>query len=349
MQPTMETSFVPAPDGEEGKLMLVGGLCWNRNKIPSLPYDANSCYKPAGLSKLSNELFHSFVKDLQLSMRGHWPIYWPILICLFTIFVVVPLFVPVIHLGYYGAACFLALVMLSIAYQNQHKDLQCEIEARINEWQCLFEEEGFQVDCIVDKRLMSPTETYIHIHRSASSGPSELSTTLETSSQLVEEAKYLLLFARLFRHRNITYRIVPLSREPSYWLYAKPPGLQNLSDELFQSLLKDMDIAMRAFVIKKRNTNLLFCVVWLSINFLTAGNEFVTMPLIMLFLVLDQFVSDHLPFLNSHILHKIEEWKPRLEAQGFTVEYRVDQPAWYNWREGYMHIYRHSLSSPDVA
>jgi len=122
---TMATSFVPAPedDAGEGKLLISGGVCWNRNKVPKLPYDSD-LYKPAALSNLSDELFYSFIKDLQLSMRTRWPIYWPISIAFFVLFVVLPLFIPLQLVYCYGIACLATVAGLIWIHHNQHADLR---------------------------------------------------------------------------------------------------------------------------------------------------------------------------------------------------------------------------------
>jgi len=336
---TMATSFVPAPedDAGEGKLLISGGVCWNRNKVPKLPYDSD-LYKPAALSNLSDELFYSFIKDLQLSMRARWPIYWPISIAFFVLFVVLPLFIPLQLVYCYVIACLVTVAGLIWIHHNQHADLRLEMVARIKEWQPLFSKEGFSVDYVVDKSWWTFTESYIHIHRSFEKlGP--------TGPLSDEEAKYLLLFPRLFRHRNKTFRVMAISREPTYWLYSKPPSLRSLSDDVFMSLMKDMDIALRAFSIKKRNLSLVLLLVWLLVNYTSGGNAAVAMPLLVVFLGIDQLISVHLPVLSSHIPAKIQEWKSRLNAQGFDAEYRIDQPAWYNSKESYLHIRRLPQSS----
>jgi hypothetical protein len=51
-------------------------------------------------------------------------------------------------------------------------------------------------------------------------------------------------------------------------------------------------------------------------------------------------VIHHMPYLTAPIYTTLEEWQPRLAPHGFTVEFRVDQPTWYSFREGYMHIGR---------
>jgi len=352
----IETSFVPAPDdepdnhdvirsmagaGEEGKLMIVGHpCCCNRNKIPSLPYDAKSCYKPAGLSRLSNALFHGFVMDLQLTMRQRWTIFWPVSITFFTIIEILPMILPMQYLAVYGVACFAALVSLGYGRHVQLQDLNCEMQARIQEWKSPFEEQGFSVDYVVDKKhLWTVTETYIHIHRS--SGPSVHQPQYEEEE---EEAKFLLLFPRLlFRHRNNTFRVVPISRTPSTWNFTKPPALRSLSEDVFRSLMKDIDTSMRNVSIKKGIVIFLFAFLWVLV-----GYNYAIMPLFILLFLVEQLVLDHLPILNSQIKNKIEEWKPRMEAEGFAIEYLVDQPAWYKWREGYIHIYRVKNLSPRV-
>lgn len=349
------SSFVPAPSTEEfyedgGKFMIVKGPFFrSRNKIPGrIPYHGKSCSKPAVLAKLSNDVFQRFVQDLQLSMRtNYWRIHWPILSSLFAVFVIVPLFVvsPYDSLGLYLTACLASVVFFGWRYGKQHEGLQFEMETRIQEWQPLFEKQGFQVDYIVDKHRLMPTETYIHIHRLSVRGASSLSPASGK-----EEAKYLLLYPRLFRHRNRTFRVVPLSilsRDPVH--YAKPPELQNLSDEVFQSLMNDMREALRSLMVKKLYLYFLLLIVWLILQYyLALGSPTLALVLFVLVFVLDQFVVDHHPILSSKITQKIEEWKPRIEAHGFTVEYLVDgEDAMTggrgSWKEGYMLIRVQSL------
>jgi len=349
------SSFVPAPSTEElyedgGKFMIVKGLFESRNKIPGrIPYHGKSCSKPAVLAKLSNDVFQRFVQDLQLSMRtNYWRIHWPILSSIFAVFVIVPLFVasPYDSLGLYLTACLASVVFIGWRYSKQHDGLQFEMETRIQEWQPLFEKQGFQVDYIVDKHRLLPTETYIHIHRLSVGGAS---SSLSPASGK-EEAKYLLLFPRLFRRRNRTFRAVPLSilsKDPVH--YAKPPALQNLSDEVFQSLMNDMRAALRSLMVKKLYLYFLLFIVWLILHYYLAfGSPTVALFLIVLLFVLDQFVVDHHPILSAKMIQKIEEWKPRIEAHGFTVEYVVDEGdartgECGSWKEGYMLIRVQSL------
>lgn len=348
----METSFVPAPaehDCEGGKLLIVGGLYRNRNQIPALPSTgATACYKPAGLSNLSEELFQSFIRDLQLSMRSYWSIYWVILAWLFTIFGLVPLLVPPYHTWFYFAVCLAVTIFIGWRNSIQRKDLEDEMEARIKEWEPLFEKQGFQVEYIVDdNHAVRPTETYIHIHRLSGATPS----SAKGADEGEEEAQYLLLFPRLFRRRNKLFRAVPVSTSKDRKFYAKPPSLHNLSDELFQELMNDLGWALRALMIKKLGVYLVFAIVWFVVHYLALGNEYVMMPLIALFVVLDQFYLDHRPFLSSPVTTKIEEWKPRLEANGSTIDYQVDQPSdgVFSWKEGYVRIRAQSNWTPGAA
>lgn len=337
--------FVPAPEGgEEAKLMVVGGgVCCNRNKIPSIPYDGDSCYKPAGLSNLSNELFDNFIRDIQLSMKARFSLFWPILTTIFVLFVVVPMFVPAEHFTLYGVACLFALGILARLRYNHQADFKCEMEARLDEWQPLFVREGFVVEYVVDRKWWTSPESYLYFHR-RSVGANQVAAPAASGAKFSplyeEEAKYLLLFARLFLHRNKTFRVMPLSREATHWHCTKPPALYNLNDDVFMKLMQDMDGCMRSFVIKKRNVTLGLVALWILINFLSAGNAVVVMPFLVLFLALEEVVLPHLLHASTLRTKLEQEWHPLLASYGFTVEYRVDRPHWYSWPEGYMHIRR---------
>jgi len=340
------TRYVPAPEREEGKLLIVRNACWNRNKFQELPYHFISCDKPNGLVNLSDELFIEFSKDVQLSMQSHWTNYWHILIDMvivsMIIVVVVPLFMPLVYVGYYGAACVLVTSLLALGNHSNLKDLQSEIEVRIYEWESQFDDEGFAVKYVVDKSCWTPTETYIHIFKTS---PRKNASGVMLWDDRKQEAKFLLLFARLFGHRNNTFRVVQQSKEIPKGVYAKPPALHGLDDDVFQKLMQEIGEAVHSFARKKRNINgFLFTVFSIPILLWSQGwCAPLIAGLVILLLLIDQFLSDHLFFRRSRINKTIKEWKPRLKRRGFAIEYRVDKPAWYSWKEGYVHICHHTI------
>ena len=357
-------AFVPAPDyaDEEGeaKLMVVGNLlnCFPRLKIPSIPYDFNSCYKPAGLSNLSTVLFDNFIKDIQLSMNASFPLFWPLVTAIFLLFwpLLTAIFLLLVYvpnffahfLFYYGVVCLAALALLAWSNHNHQADLQCEIEARIQEWQPSFAREGYVVEYVVDQpRWWSSLESYIFIHRS------DRPATATEQSPLYydeEEAKYLLLYARMLRHRNKTFRVWPLSRGPNNKIgTTKPPALQHLPDEAFAPLVKDTDAALRSYMIRKGYASLALTVlfwIFLLIHYLSGWNAAVVLPGLVLFVSVNEVVLPQVPLLSAPLRRTLnQEWPPRLAPHGFTVEYRVDRPHWYSFARG---VPAHSALGRDV-
>jgi hypothetical protein len=241
METETATSFVPAPDGDHGgdeadgqqcKLMVVGSFCCNRNKGPHIPLDGKFYCLPVGLSNLSKSLFDNFVKDIQQSMRDRHLLFFPNYFrtwvsLLLLLFVLEPFtFYSSIHLVVAG--------LLIWSHANHQKDLQCEIETRIQEWQPLFAKEGFVVRFIVDKKLCRDTESYLHIYRAQSTDQPSGDGSAPHNK---EEANYVLIWARSFRRRNTTFRTVPVSPfgSPFDILYVQPPALHNLDGAVFRS------------------------------------------------------------------------------------------------------------------
>jgi len=340
--------YVPAPEdnGDGIKLLLVGNVCFNK-QMKKLPRRAATSYeKPAGLSKLSDALFYSFTKDLQLSLHGHWTSCWrTLLLCALIILAAsassaIFSSVPGIYLIYCDAAYLFCAIILALGNHKQFGDLCTEVELRTQEWEPLFESEGFSVQCIVDKNCWRPSKLYIHIKQSSATRKDKLLSEMR-SCGVEPEVKYIVLFARLFARRNKTCRVILTSKALSSGNYVKPPALQDLSDAVFQSLMKDMDKKVRAFTFKKRNIccslfllelTVLLC--WTPVGIFLP----VTIGSIFSFLIVDQFVLDHFLFPKSGISKFIKKWAPRLNAHGFTLEYCMDKPKWYSWKEGLIHI-----------
>jgi hypothetical protein len=166
-----------------------------------------------------------------------------------------------------------------------------------------------------------------------------------SAPQYKEEANYLLLWARSFRRRNTTFRPMLVSpfRSSFDTLYAQPPALQNLDRAVFRSLMKDVETAMQ--IHGRRLLPFGFAAVvavvvashFLAFEYdilVVVASVFIAAALVELFLI------HHLPCLTAPIYAILEEWQPRLAPHGYTLEFRVDQPTWYSFREGYMHIGR---------
>jgi len=336
---TEASNYLPAPEEEEGKLMIVGGVWYQRNNIPMLR--SSSCYKPSSLSNLSNELFLNFTKDLELSMQSHWTNYWFIVAMMLSLpllgAVVALFFLPSVFVSYYVAACLL-LGSSFVAWGNhcQREDLQSEIEVRITEWQESFNDQGFAVRFIVDKIWWAPTEMYIHIYKRAAAGNQTLSLVRNTRQ---EEVKFSLAFSILFGRGNKTLRVIPNLEG----LYVKPPQLTSLNDDIFQKLMGEMDTSVRAFRRKKRGLHCflpsLICIPLLIWAPLVISSP-ISLGLCLLFALSDQLNFDHLPFSSRKpcIFKRIRKWTPRLKNCGFTITYRVEQPSWYSRKAGYIYI-----------
>jgi len=326
-----EAHFVPVPCSEEGKLVVLGGLSWKRNKIAH--------YKPTGLTNLRDELFCNFLKDMQLSIDARCQFLWRLVFASFILFAIAPIYL-------FSRACCIGvflLVLMVLAWESQceQKDLQCEIMHRTLEWQQLFRQEGFNVDCIINDTNWFPTSTCIHIHRRGLKNLCSTSgeTLQKAHCQFEEEAKYLLVFVRLFRHRNKTFRVLPLANKAFSDMYVRPPMLYNLSEDSFRNLIREIAVALHEFSSKKQKRRACLLVIWLLFALFTR-NETLGLQILAIFMLFDELILDCLPFQSSSIQTKIKECAPHLEVQGFVVEYRVDQPVWYNWREGYVHIRR---------
>jgi len=302
---------------------------------------------------LSNETFESFIRDLQFSTQAHWPVFHPVLTFAFIGVVVGPLIISPYEVYLYVAVC---IVLEITIFWRMGSDLQIEIESRVEEWRPFFEREGFQVDYVIDNRWCTPTETYVHIYRW-----SEYSARVPWSSEekptpqpragddFEEQAKYMLVSPRIVPRRNKSFRHVPiLPWKSASILCIKPPALQNLSDEVFRDLLVDVNKALRSVWVRRRYFLALYVVAWSTVYYLTVGNETITKPLLVLFLLLDQFIVGHLPLMNSSFTSLVDEWKPRLHTHGFSLEYDVDQPAWYQWKESYLDIHVESLWAPSA-
>jgi len=347
--------YVPAPEVGDDKLWLVGThTCFN--KMPKLPQTPTTPYeKPAGLSNLSDELFYRFTKDLQLSICGHWTSYWHTLIYLLVMAASASvalyfLVLPPLYLVYFAAASVSFAIILTFGNCNQLKDLQSEIEVRIEEWKPLFGAQGFSVECNVDKKCCRPTGLYIHIKQSPSRRkPKQFSAPVVWSCYGEQEVKYIVLYARMLARRNKMCRVILTSKELSKGIYAKPPALENLSDAVFQSLMKDINKTVRAFMVKKRNICCFLFFVQELIVFLCCTPLGIFLPvttgLVLFFFLVDQFVIDHFLFPKSGIPECITKWKPCLKEHGFTIGYGVDQPRWYSWKEGLIRIRRRNTSS----
>ena len=234
---------------------------------------------------------------------------------------------------------------------NINQDLRCGIEARIQEWQPLFSNEGFAVRFIVDKKLCQATESYLHIYRAQNT--TDQASNIDFVPNSKEEANYSLLWARSFRRRNITFRAVPRFPFPSSFdlLYAQPPALHNLDGAVFRGLLEDVETAIQTH--DRRLCNLTFVVLVpaaIVIRFwAVANNPVVVMAMFIAFALMELVLIHHWPFLTAPIYATLEEWQPRLAPYGFTVEFRVDQPTWYSFREGYMHIGRLESTTSDSS
>lgn len=352
----LETRSVPstatATEYEGAKLLVWGGMCCNRYKSPSISDATQSNFeKPAGLSKLSGETYESFIRDLQFSTQAHWPLYHPVLTSAFIVLVVVPLLIPFYEFYLYVAMCIIFEIAI---FWRMNCDLQCETESRVQEWKPFFEKEGFQVDCVIDTRWYAPTETYVHIYRwseykAGVPWPSEEKPTPQQPPRddFEEQAKYILVSPRIVPRRNKSLRHVPILPWKSASTFCiKPPALRNLSDDVFRDLLVDVNKAVRSAWVKRRYFLALCVVVWFVVYYLTVGFETITKPLLLLFLLLDQFVVGHLPVMSSSFTSLVDEWKPRLHTHGFCLEYTVDQPAWYHWKESYLDIHVEALWAP---
>ena len=353
MESKRTTPFLPAPDGDhdgddidsqQGKLLVEGSICCKRNKFPQIRVD-RECSTPAGLSQLSKPIFDNFLKDIRLSMRDRPSLYSPIMFFVFVIAVFVPVvvgtfaFSVVIHLGAIGL-----LIWWRVNLNNN--ELQCGIEARIQEWQPLFSNEGFAVRFIVDKKLCQATESYLHIYRAQNT--TDQASNIDFVPNYKEEANYSLLWARSFCRRNNTFRAVPrLQLSSSFDLfYAQPPALHNLDGAVFRGLMKDVEMAMEIHDLRFRAFTFVAVVpAAFVIHFWAFAYKPVAVVAMFIAAALIELVLiHHLPFLTAPISATLEEWQPRLAPHGFTVEFRVDQPTWYSFREGYLHIGR--LESP---
>jgi hypothetical protein len=119
-------------------------------------------------------------------------------------------------------------------------------------------------------------------------------------------------------------------------LYTKPPALHNLRNDVFRSLMKDVDLGMHESAKKQNQTMILVFV----ILYLIIDSYFLILLFCWIWFALEDLIGTHLGYLTAPVSAKLKEWQPRLASEGFTVVYRVDQPTWYSWKEGYMHIAR---------
>ena len=343
-------NYVVAPGGPRYvKLLVMGGFFCRNGLIEKIPRDAtNPIRKPAELSNLSDELFCNFTKDIQLSVASHVSHKWHILLPL--LFICVPmtsltyLFYPPFLL--YACLCnsiaLLYGVLVAFGYRDQVKDLQSDVEARIEEWSTMFRDEGFSVTCTTSESFWRPNELYLHIFQS---GMPSLGSQI-WFCHAEQEAKYLIFFARMFKHRNNNFRVLLASKKLAKSIYVKPPALQNLSDTLFRKLMSNVDKTLRAYMVKKRNICISLVFFFDLPVFLLTPSELllpimtgVTAGLIVFLFLVHQFLADHLLFPVSGISKCIKKWQPRLAVYGYIIEYCVDQPRWFNWKEGYIHIH----------
>ena len=334
-------SYAQAPSGRNDcAFLLVGNICGStKSKFEKIPCDASPCEKPVDLSNLSDELFFNFTKEIQLSLASHSVVQSYTGLKLLMISVVVtalaffylPLFLYAVCFDV-GVVLFGSLVALG--NRNWRKDLQCDIEARIEEWRTRFREHGFSVTCTAGERFCRPAELSLRIYESCKRGSRSVIWTCDGE----QEAKYLILFARMFAHRNKTFRVLFTSKELPKNIYIKPPALENLGDIVFQKVMKSLDKSLRAYKIKKRNICcLLAFTLGLPLLLWTPPAVFIY-GLIIAYVLIHQFVADQFLFPKSGINECIKKWEPRCAAQNHTIEYCVDQPRWYNWKEGYIGI-----------
>jgi hypothetical protein len=336
----LETSYASAPDDErtqgEAKLLIKSRTCIKRNKMAMLPSGGQRCYKPTTLSSLDNDLFHNFTSDLQTTMKYQWCTDWVYFGAL-LFFLYLPLYAGWIFV----LSCSLALLAFLCGFyfvsMNQ-RSLQSEIEARVEEWQPLLEEQGYSVDYVVDKpHWWSQIETYVHIHQNIR----------PQGSHVKEEAKYLVFFPIELRRRTKTFRILEDGGRLNH--YIKPPALRNLEESVFRELLRDLEVTT---TLSNYGKFMLFSLVMLVpaivlLSFLP-GEDF-TLGWVdfcaALYLVerCIRLYTGLFPYAFG-VTAKVEEWKPRLAEHGFNVDYIVDQPAWWSWREDYLHIKRQSPS-----
>ena len=343
-------NYVVAPSGPRSvKLLVVGSIISRNRELEKIPRDATKPFrKPAELSNLSDELFCNFTKDIQLSVACHMTDEWRILVPLLGIgllitsvaYVYYPLFL--LYSCFYDTIALLYGILVAFGYRAQVKDLQSEIEVRIEEWSTLFRHEGFSVTCTTRESFWRPTELYLRIYQSCK--PSMGSKIWFCHAE--QEAKYLILFARMFKHRNTSFRVLLASKKFAKSVYVKPPALENLSDALFLRLMKDLDKTLRAYMVKKRNICLSLVFFFDFPVFLFSPSELylqittgVTAGLLVFFWWIHQFLADQFLFPISGISQCIKKWQPRLAVDDHVIEYCVDQPRWFNWKEGYIHIH----------
>jgi hypothetical protein len=185
-----------------------------------------------------------------------------------------------------------------------------------------------------------------------------------------EDAKYIVFYPMEFCRRNIdarrigcdyilsasasvTPQLPPPDGTNSANRYVQPPSLRNLDATMLSALLHDIDVTTTpSHTIRILVFIFLFAVFMMSVaqsmltwsrptNEYTCDGSLVSFRFLLFMYVLDRGIRLYTNWYaaGTDIQRKVDtEWNPRWNAYGYTVQYHVDQPHWWSWREEYVHI-----------
>lgn len=387
-------AYVPAPEDDGGrgrsseetdgaKLILSswwGAGCWpsrSSSREFRLPYEVGqSCYKPACLTNLRDEVFQAFVADLQHSLTEYSVVFWPLSTVLYIWSSMSPWCLGYAldedgfededghaYLSAMAALLLVVCVYVWKSYKRASRDMELVLQARIAEWQAVFHDCGHGIDCILlhsgtkgqtlPRPFWSTTEIYIHLYETADR---DLTTAVNTNSPVVlfpEEANYLVVFASHIPHTHPTFRRVH-GRLQWHQECDKPPALHRLDEPLFRGLMRDVDVTLRAH--KEHRFRRFFLpglLVWILgwVGLCYGLRSWLWLPNdaflgafagICVLVILHQWYG--MQTLPPKISRTVENWRPRLQAQGFTVDYHADAPSprwgYWQWTEPFLSIRR---------
>jgi hypothetical protein len=185
-----------------------------------------------------------------------------------------------------------------------------------------------------------------------------------------EDTKYIVFYPMEFCRRNIdarrigcdyilsasasaTPQLLPPDGTNNANRYVQPPSLRNLDATMLSALLHDIDLTTTpSHTIRILVFIFLFAVFMMSVaqsmlrwsrptNEYTYNGSLVSFRFLLFMYVLDRWIRLYTNWYaaGTDIQRKVDtEWNPRWNAYGYTVQYHVDQPHWWSWREEYVHV-----------